>query len=264
MTTGLKWWVQGTGSEPVLLIMGYGMPGLAWRPQIDGLKGSHPVLYYDARGIGDSSPVQGTMSIASMAQDALGVLDAAGFERAHIVGVSMGGMVAQELALAAPGRCRSLSLIATHSGGGLVWLPKLGTIKDLVLAQVLPEAHRHARLARLLYPAHYRQSPAQAGMQDRLRDTFAAPPPARTMRAQLAAVRSHNTHARLERLKVRTLVMRPGLDRMIAPHLSDRLMQVLPNARLLRYDDAGHGLIFQCKAEVNRALLEHFASPASD
>ncbi len=259
-TTQLKWWVQGSGPEPVLLIMGYGMRGSAWSPQIEGLKGRHPVVYYDARGIGDSEPVQGALSILDMVQDALGVLDAAGFERAHIVGVSMGGMVAQELALLVPQRCRSLSLIATHSGGDRVWVPKLSTVKDLALAQVLPGKLRYGRLARLLYPPHYRSGPEQAGLTDRLRDSFADPAPAKTMRAQLAAVRGHDTHDRLSGIRVSTLVMCAGLDRMIAPHLSDRMMQVLPNARLVRYEDAGHGLIFQHRTIVNQALLEHFAA----
>lgn len=254
----ISWFLEGQGAEPVLLIMGFGMRASAWRPQIDGLKARHPVITFDARGLGDSDPVQGKLSMQDMAQDALRVLDDAGVERAHLVGVSMGGMVAQELALMAPTRFWSVSLIATHSGGPLAWLPKPLSLKDMVLSNLGGQAARFARLERLLYPEDYRARCDRASLDARMHLCFAEPPPQVTLNAQLGAVMRHRTHRRLRTLTLPTLVVRADKDRMIAPELVDRLMTALPRARLVAFEDAGHGVLHQCTEPLNRALLSHF------
>lgn len=256
------WFREGAGEQPVLLIMGFGMRGEAWRPQVDGLKHRHPVVYYDARGLGDSDPVSGGLTIKEMAQDALRVMDEAGLRRAHLVGVSMGGMVAQELALMAPTRFWSLSLLATHSGGPLTWIPKPTSLKDLVLANFASPARRFERLERLLYPAEYRRTCDRAALERRMQACFGEPTPQVTLNAQLAAVMRHRTHRRLRALTLPTLVVRADKDRMIAPELVDRLMTVLPRARLVAFEDAGHGLIYQRAESLNRALLDHFEANA--
>lgn len=261
-TPRLAWSMEGEGPEVALLIMGFGMPGEAWRPQIDGLKSRFSVLTYDARGIGESDPVQGSLTVLEMAKDALRVLDEAGVARAHLVGVSMGGMVAQELALWAPARFHSLSLIATHSGGLGVWLPRLSTLRDLALSNLSSPARRMMYLERLLYPANYRARCDRAALSQRMHACFGVVQPKETMVAQLAAVRSHRTHHRLGALTLPTLVVRADQDRMIAPRLVDRLVRALPQARLVAFEDAGHGLIFQRAEALNRALLDHFEAHA--
>ncbi|MCA9550583.1 MAG: alpha/beta fold hydrolase [Myxococcales bacterium] len=254
----ISYFLEGEGGAPVLMIMGFGMRGEAWRPQIDGLKARHPVLYFDARGLGDSDPVTGRLSMTEMAEDALRVLDDAGFERAHLVGVSMGGMVAQELALSMQHRFHTLTLIATHAGGPLTWIPKATSMRDLALVTFSDGPGRLERLERLLYPEAYRATCDRGELSQRMRRAFGARPPQATLNAQHQAVMRHRAASRLGQLRLPTLVIRAGQDRMIAPEHTRRLASLIPHARELVLPEAGHGLVFQSAAEINAALLEHF------
>jgi pimeloyl-ACP methyl ester carboxylesterase len=102
--------------EPLLLIMGYGMPGDAWLGSLPFLHGFR-CIYYDNRGTGRSDKPAGPYTIVQMADDAAGLLDHLGIARAHVYGVSMGGMIAQELVLRHPTKVRSLVLGCTLCGG---------------------------------------------------------------------------------------------------------------------------------------------------
>ncbi|HXR60807.1 MAG TPA: alpha/beta hydrolase, partial [Solirubrobacterales bacterium] len=104
--------------EPLLLIQGMSGTHLAWgEPFLESLRERFEVVIFDNRGIGLSAPVDGPFTIVEMAKDTVGLLDALGIESAHVVGISMGGMIAQELALAWPERLRSLTLGCTYCGG---------------------------------------------------------------------------------------------------------------------------------------------------
>ncbi|HEY6170092.1 MAG TPA: alpha/beta fold hydrolase, partial [Verrucomicrobiae bacterium] len=112
----LHYELAGSG-PPVLMIQGVGVTGEGWRPQVNGLAGEFQTLIFDNRGIGRSIPCRGPVSIETMATDAQALMDAAGWESAHVVGHSMGGVIAQQLALDAPKRVRSLSLLCTFARG---------------------------------------------------------------------------------------------------------------------------------------------------
>src|SRR3954465_1811784 len=108
---------RGTG-EPLLLIQGMSGTHLSWgEPFATDLERDFDVVAYDHRGIGRSDRVDDPFSIADLAEDAAGLLDALGWETAHVMGISMGGMVAQELALRHPERIRTLTLGCTYCGG---------------------------------------------------------------------------------------------------------------------------------------------------
>ena len=106
--------LRGTGT-PVLLVMGFMARGRAWRSQIEALSRHHQVLWFDHRGVGDS-PGPAACSMKEFAEDGLALMDHLKWDRAHVIGISMGGMISQEIAVTAPHRVISLSLIVTHYG----------------------------------------------------------------------------------------------------------------------------------------------------
>lgn len=105
---------RGEGS-PVLLVQGVGVAGCGWQPQIEALGGDHEVAWFDNRGVGASPGDPG--SVRKMAEDALGVMDALGWESASIVGHSLGGVIAQQMAVLAPERVQRLALLCTFARG---------------------------------------------------------------------------------------------------------------------------------------------------
>jgi pimeloyl-ACP methyl ester carboxylesterase len=251
----------GESGPRVLLIMGYGMRGNVWKPQIDELSKHCQILYFDNRGIGESEAIGESISMLEMAQDALRILDHVAWDDdVHIVGVSMGGMVAQELALHAPNRLASLSLIATHAGGKTAILPAPKGLMRAVSMSFFPAHKRTDTLVKLLYPKSYLQQCDKEQLYARMKLQTGKPAPKHTMRRQLAAIRAHDTRGRLANLQVPTLVVKPEMDILVRPSHSDELHRRIPGASLMKIADAGHGLIFQSAKELNQRLLEHFAA----
>jgi aminoacrylate hydrolase len=249
----------GEASAPVLLIMGYTVPGSAWLHQIPALAQRHRVAWYDHRGCGDTRADSGVYSMALLASDALRLLDHLGWDSAHIVGVSMGGMVAQELALRCPDRVRSLSLIATHAGGLRNRLPPLAGLSGFVRANIGPRSDRMRNLERLLFPDAFLASCDRPWLDQVLANDFGRPIPAKYRLSQLAAVMRHDTRDRLHRLStLPTLVVKPALDKLVSPEACERLSWLISGARLKVYPEAGHGVIRQCADRLNADLLGHF------
>jgi pimeloyl-ACP methyl ester carboxylesterase len=254
----LACWLAGTEGPPVLLVMGYGMRGDVWRPQIDALERDHRVCWYDHRGVGRSEDGRGPTTMRVLAEDALRVMDRARFERAHVVGVSMGGMVSQELALRAPERVASLALIATHAGGPTAFLPTPRGVACFVRAQTRDPAARVRALTSLLYPDEFIARCARGTLESRMRASVGARAKRRTLLHQLAAIALHDTRDRLGRISAPTLVVRPGLDVLVRPSGSDEIARRIAGARTLRIEDAGHGCIFQSAGPIAEALRAHF------
>ncbi len=250
--------LSGEG-EGVLLIMGYRMPGAAWRFQVPTLSERYRVCTYDNRGVGPSEAPGKAWSMAELAEDAHRMLDTLGWARAHVVGVSMGGMIAQELAITRPERVRSLSLIATHPGG-LGRVPASGGLRRFVRASVGRNKDRGRATAELLFPRAFIESTDRSWFEEVLRADFAVRVSPRALRAQLAAVMRHDTRGRLDRISCPTLVVKPAQDLLIRPSMSDRLARGIPGARLEVFEEAGHGLVRQSAARLNPLLMEHFAA----
>jgi len=199
-----------------------------------------------------------------MADDAVRILDDLSWDRAHVVGVSMGGMIAQELALRSEDRCRSLTLIATHGGAPVASLPTLKGMKYFLQGLFGGSKTRIRSLPRLLYPQEFLDSIGPDAMRAHLKVRMDRPPALRTVLGHLYAVWRHSTESRLSQIALPTLLVRPGQDILIRPSQTDRLAERIPNSRVLRFDDAGHGVTFQKAAELNAALREHFDQHDSD
>jgi 3-oxoadipate enol-lactonase len=232
--------------------MGFGMTGAMWRPLVEELCTRHRCAIYDHPGLG-ASPGPAPTSMAGLAQAARRLLDELGWERAHIVGISMGGMVAQELALEIPARVLSLTLLATHAGGPLGALPPWKGL--LVLAA--PRS-RGWKLQHILYPRAYRRKDP-SGLQARTRAQLDQHVPREALRAQLRAVLRHDTRTRLQSLQVPTLVVEAGQDRLVRASRTRALAAAIPRCRFVRLPEAGHGLIVQEQQAIGALVRDHLA-----
>ncbi|MAQ16297.1 MAG: hypothetical protein CMN30_16090 [Sandaracinus sp.] len=257
----IRYWQAGTGGPRVLLIMGFGMQGEIWRPQVDDLSRDHQVAFFDNRGIGESETDKRLWTMADMARDAVRVAEQLGWDDFHLAGVSMGGMVAQELACNHPERVKSLTLIATHEGGAnLQWLPSVRALNVFLRANSGPREQRLDALRELLYPSAFLASVDPEAMQQRMSAQLGKPAPKSTILGQLHAILRHSTGPRLAAFRAPTLIIKPGQDILIPPRNSDRLRRRLAHARLLEIEDAGHGAVFQSAPAINRALREHIGA----
>lgn len=249
--------VRGVGA-PVLLIQGVGVHGDGWLPQTAELQARYTCVTIDNRGVGRSR-YSGPVCVEQMADDARAVLDAEGIDAAHVVGHSLGGLVALELALAARPRVRSLVLMCTFANGRsaaplslrMLWLglrTKIGTRRM-----------RRRGFLRLVMPAAALTDPdATAARLAPLfgHDLADAPPVAR---AQLRALRRYSAAARLHELAgLGTLVLSGAHDPISPPEVSGALARGVPGARHVPFADASHGLPVQHPDRVNALLCEHF------
>ena len=256
----LSYTLHGSSGPPVLLLMGLGMRGLVWRPQTDVLSAGHQLLTFDNRGIGRSDDVAGPWTMLDMATDALRLLDTVGWDSAHVVGVSMGGMVAQELALRAPGRVRSLTLIVTHAGGRSAWVPPAAGVAGFLKVNLLPPAKRFGALAHLLYPDDFLRVVDRDALVTRMKDQVGDRASSSTRNKQLGAVMRHDTRDRLGGLDLPTLVVSAARDALVNPRRQRKLAERIPDARHVSFARAGHGVIFQCAPVLNGHIARHVAT----
>ncbi|MGE0354626.1 MAG: alpha/beta fold hydrolase [Gemmatimonadales bacterium] len=260
----LAYRVRGTG-DPVLLIQGTGLHGDGWRPQVEALTGEYQCVTFDNRGMGASRPLTKPLTVAQMAEDALAVLDACGLDSAHVVGHSLGGLIALRLALTAPRRVRSLSLLCTFADGGAVTRPTPWMVWIGLRLRIGPRRARRRAFLEMI------ATPEQLAALDR--DRWAeelAPlfghdlghqPPA--VMNQLRAMGAVDQTPRLGELAgIPTLVSSAGQDRIAPPRLGRALAAGIPAARFVELPGAAHGVPITEPGRVNRLLQEHLAAVA--
>jgi pimeloyl-ACP methyl ester carboxylesterase len=255
--TSLSYTIEGSGPA-VLLIQGVGVIGNGWQPQIEALKDRFTLISFDNRGIGRST-LNGELTIDGMAADALAIMDAVGIDRFHVVGHSMGGVIAQALALRAPARVRSLALLCTFArgkDGSKVTLPMVMTALRMRIGT--RAARRHAFLE-LIMPERYLKQVDRAALAARLAPLFghdlAEQPP--IVMKQLRAMSAYDAGDNLRRLAhIPTLVVSASEDRIAHPSSGRALAAAIPGARFLEIAGAGHGLPIHRADEVNGILAE--------
>ena len=253
----LHW--RGAGpfdAEPVLMIMGLGGSGRMWWRLEPHLAGRWWLLLIDNRGTGDSDRVSGPLTMAGMAADAVAVLDAAGVDSAHVVGASMGGMIAQNLALDHRDRVRSLVLACT-TAGGRAGAPPWRLLAASALRPVLGPGRTFGLVAPALYAARTRREQPERVREDLAVRVADATPPA-TVYAQLAAAARHDTRARLRELADLPVTVLHGAEDALVPVQRGReLAEAIPGARLIELPETGHLLSTDAEAEVAAALRDH-------
>lgn len=229
----------GTGA-PVLLVMGLGMNATGWHRTAAVMVGAGlRVLSFDNRGVGRSDRPAGPYSTAEMADDAVAVLDAAAVERAHIYGISLGGMIAQEIALRRPDRTGRLVLGATTPGGEAAVAADPSTL-DFFRRRGFMTAEEAAWAS---VPYNY-ASRTRAEHGDRIaqdiRQRLRYPIEPGPYAAQLDAALSHDACDRIAQIRAPTLVVHGQEDIMVAPANGRLLAGLIPDARLLELPHAAH------------------------
>jgi 3-oxoadipate enol-lactonase len=251
-------YVEAGQGEPLVLIMGFGGDHLAWGLQLPAFAERYRVIAFDNRGVGQTDAPDHPYTIRMMAEDTAGLMDKLGVGRAHVLGVSMGGMIAQELALNHPQRVRSLHLGCT-----------LGRSDNYLRAVSATWREVRARLDRaatlrfigpwLFAPVTYRERPEFVEMV--FQNALANPHP-QTLTGFLRqgeAIQSHDTLDRLPAIRCPTLVSVAEHDILVPPHFSRELAARVPGAALSVVPGAGHAYFWERPDLFNALSLEFFA-----
>lgn len=238
MSIHIAWERRGRGT-PLVLVHGLGYGRSGWEPVADDLARRFDVILLDNRGIGASDAPPGPYTVAEMAADVVQVMDEAGLERAHLLGTSLGGMIAQELALSRPERVDRLVLACTTPGGPDAHPLPEGTLRLIEEAPSLaPEVALRRFVDNALAPATPARRPELAERIVALR--LAAPQDRAAWAAQAAAAASFDAHGRLGALSAPTLVQHGTDDRVIDVRNGELVAGLIPGARLELFEGAGH------------------------
>ena len=240
-------------APPLLMIMGLGLSCHAWDALPERLAKRMRVVAFDHRGTGFSGPAGWACTMPELASDARAVLDAESIRSAFVFGVSMGGMVAQELALRWPERVGALALGATFASFRESEKLSLDALLDLMLLNCGPQFATADRVGRLLVSPPFRDRAYEwlRGDKGQIRTLAAS-------LAQLAAVVRHGPAERLRTLRMPTLVISGDADRVIPVENSYRLAALIPGARLHVLRGAGHVFPLEREDETVEVLLAHF------
>jgi pimeloyl-ACP methyl ester carboxylesterase len=251
---------RGSG-EPLLLIQGLGANSVHWgEPFLTELERDLEVIVFDNRGAGRSAPLPGAdLTTASLASDVLVLLDALELERVHVFGFSMGGMVAQELALAQPERVRSLTLGSTSCGGTQSSTTDQAVVRALTAAVLSRDQNRVLRTGfEFVVSAEYAADPAHYASFVAAARLHPADIP--LLMAQQAAVVAHDTYSRLRALQVATLVVHGTADQMLPAINGDLVASLIPGARLELLDGSGHLFFWEQPQRAAQLVREHIAA----
>jgi pimeloyl-ACP methyl ester carboxylesterase len=251
---------RGSGA-PLLLIMGMSGTHLHWgEPFLSELEPSFDVVAYDHRGVGKSSRVEAPFTIAELADDAAALMAELGWDSAHVVGISMGGMVAQELALGHPERLRTLTLGCTYAGGADQSLSEPAVVNELMESWSSGDRERAIRTGFAVnVSARYAADPDHYG--DFRRTALALPVAVPVIMEQMRAIAGHDTSERLSRIGVPTLVIHGTEDRMLPAENARWIAAAIPGARLEPMDGVGHLFFWERPAEA-AALIGELAAAA--
>ena len=239
----------GTRGPRVLMIQGTGVAGGGWSPQVEGLKADYQLAWFDNRGVGSSPGV--SSSLEEMAQDALGVMDALGWEDAHVVGHSLGGLIAQSVAVQARGRVRSLALLCTLLDGRAA----VGLAPRRLMPQIRTAVGTRAMRRRAFYelvsdPALSPTEERIAALEEVFGRSLEALPPA--AQRQVRIVMSARLRGELESLELPAFVM-SATDDLIAPVAQGRALAEVLGAEFVEVA-GGHAVTIQDAERVNGAL----------
>jgi len=277
--------IHGEG-EPLLLIEGLGYSSWMWFSQIPAFSREYKVIVFDNRGVGNTDKPDSEYTIETMADDAAGFLKALGLDSAHVLGVSMGGFIAQELALRYPDMVRSLVLVSTSCGGegsmprgSNLWntfIKLWGLMPDVLefsnkgsvpmpLANSLgltPKEKIRYGLSLAFTPEYLRTHTEEV---DRIVDLrLANRQPYYAWKRQFMAGMNFDAADRAHLIKAPTLVITGSEDRVVPPERSKRLAEEIPNSRFITLEGTGHLLFIEKAEEFNKIILSFLQQLSKD
>jgi pimeloyl-ACP methyl ester carboxylesterase len=251
------WDEQGDG-EPVLLIMGLGYTSHMWYRSRPLLATQYRTVALDNRGVGRSDAPPGPYAISMMASDAATVLDAAEVESAHVFGVSMGGMIAQEFALQCPKRVRSLILGCTAAGGPTAVRAEPEATQMLMTRDKMsPE-----RAAEAAVPFIYDSATPRERIDEDLAMRRPWFPTAEAYTAQLQGILAWEGYSRLSRIAASTLVIHGDSDRLVPPGNAKLIAERISGAKLVVIAHASHLFLTDQTEAAHRAILQFLDAQA--
>lgn len=249
---------SGSG-PPLLLIMGLSGTASHWgEPFLQLLRENFEVIVYDHRGVGDSSRVDGPFTIADLAADAANLLDMLEIDSAEVLGISMGGMIAQELALAHPEMIKTLALGCTYCGGEGSLLTSEAVLQTLTEAMLSGDRERALRTA---WEANVSEQTAHdRELYERFRLVGMEHAVAlEVIMSQMQAIATHDTSTRLSSLRMPTLIIHGTADQMLPVANAHVIHGHLPDAKLEILDGVGHLFFWEQPQRAAELLSEHAA-----
>lgn len=262
----LHYRVEGEG-EPLLLVMGFGAPLEGWDGQMEAFSRRYRVIRFDNRGVGRSDKPMGPYTAGQLAADAKGLLDYLGIERAHVVGKSMGGMAAMELAARYPEALRSLVLAATTPAADARFRWTVGSITARVTAAVLRagggiderlDAGRE-ELIRIWLPLMFSAElggPEELLLRRLIDAAFTEGFSATGIAGQLAACFSHDARQRLRKIQAPTLVLGGTEDALFSRATFEALYRAIEGAQMELVEGGPHGLNMIAPETFNEVVLD--------
>lgn len=249
----LNYRLEGEGDETIVLVNGLADDLETWVFQMeDLLAAGYRVLRFDNRGVGQSSAPAGLYTTRLFAEDAKALVDELGLRDFHLVGVSMGGMIAQEFAVAYGADLRSLTLACTYAAPGPFCSRMFAMWADLAPELGVPFVMRDVTLWAFTVPFFEEREEELKEFEAAMADL---PQPLDAYLAQLSSIRTHDCTDRLGEISAPTLVLAGEEDILIPVRLSRRLHEGIAGSQW-RTTKGGHACVWEHPSEFNQALLE--------
>jgi pimeloyl-ACP methyl ester carboxylesterase len=243
-------------APPLLFISGVGYGGWFWRNQVSGLSQRFRIITFDNRGAGQSDKPEGPYSVSQMAGDTAGLLDALDIPSAFVVGHSLGGFIAQELALTRPDLVNRLVLASTSFGGPNAVPITAEALDVLMNRQGDPVELVKRGIAVATAPGFSTQHPEI--VQELLEYRLSNPVPPAQYQAQVMAGATFNCEDRVSAIDCPTLILFGEHDKVVPPENAQLLADKIPGAAVKILPDAGHIFPIERPLATNQALLEFF------
>jgi pimeloyl-ACP methyl ester carboxylesterase len=258
--------VYGNGF-PVILIHGYGAKKEIWKPQVAEMSKRFKLVTFDLRGTGESDRPNIPYTMKMMAEDVSGLAEFLNIKKAHIIGRSFGGMIAQNVSLLYPEKVEKLVLIATNYGRtntDWVEIPKNGRLEEIETLKHNP-LKAFKQKSKWLFHIKFRKemeaNPTKKfygifSMEDLIRESTVNPSRPQDIINQAEAMKTHYTFDKLTEIKHDTLLIAASHDRQTPVSVMMEMNKRIPHSELKIINEAGHFMTLSRASEVNKMILD--------